>query len=401
MQLRVDCSSAILSYQQLQKRFTCGKNKCFYVCLPPPLVLEGHCLWAHQNIFQGIIKRGLTEWNQRLYLHRITATVITWVNSWQLRIQKNCEDASAALCNGIMAIRLLDERWHKLCLSSAYRSQFVSSVESFNYDQNDNFDKMTAVGFEPSQLTLGGLVDKRPIVDILNATSSASIIDHQHHQGEGNRRFQFMASTLAKQSSWTHWGLNPGPPACWAGVIPLHHVPHDIKARWALKLNTTIDSTKSSQGLMENCEPCCIEECVDSIRAEWAVSAKNYEGWPAGEQFHVTESNMQPPAAMMDHQYHRSSASSVISLTFHQHLHLSARSIINIIDRYHRFSSALLTIKEYVCLSNLLKGQSEPWTPPRIAIQNWSYAMNHKQLCSWLCYRYTWCRFGKSPSSSG
>ena len=24
---------------------------------------------------------------------------------------------------------------------------------------------------------------------------------------------------------WTHWGLSPGPPACWAGVIPLHHVP--------------------------------------------------------------------------------------------------------------------------------------------------------------------------------
>ena len=25
--------------------------------------------------------------------------------------------------------------------------------------------------------------------------------------------------------TWTRWGLNPGPPACWAGVIPLHHVP--------------------------------------------------------------------------------------------------------------------------------------------------------------------------------
>ena len=34
---------------------------------------------------------------QRLYLHRITATVITWVNSWQLRAQRNCEDADAAL----------------------------------------------------------------------------------------------------------------------------------------------------------------------------------------------------------------------------------------------------------------------------------------------------------------
>ena len=24
---------------------------------------------------------------------------------------------------------------------------------------------------------------------------------------------------------WTNWGLNPGPPACSAGVIPLHHSP--------------------------------------------------------------------------------------------------------------------------------------------------------------------------------
>ena len=26
---------------------------------------------------------------------------------------------------------------------------------------------------------------------------------------------------------WTHKGLNPGPPACSAGVIPLHHVPSE------------------------------------------------------------------------------------------------------------------------------------------------------------------------------
>ena len=25
---------------------------------------------------------------------------------------------------------------------------------------------------------------------------------------------------------WTHWDLNPGPSACEADVIPLHHVPH-------------------------------------------------------------------------------------------------------------------------------------------------------------------------------
>merc|ERR1711884_996148 len=25
---------------------------------------------------------------------------------------------------------------------------------------------------------------------------------------------------------WTHWDLSPGPSACEADVIPLHHVPH-------------------------------------------------------------------------------------------------------------------------------------------------------------------------------
>ena len=28
-----------------------------------------------------------------------------------------------------------------------------------------------------------------------------------------------------KTRTWTHWDLNPGPSACEADVIPLHHVP--------------------------------------------------------------------------------------------------------------------------------------------------------------------------------
>ena len=28
-----------------------------------------------------------------------------------------------------------------------------------------------------------------------------------------------------RHETWTHWGLNPGPSACEADVIPLHHVP--------------------------------------------------------------------------------------------------------------------------------------------------------------------------------
>ena len=32
---------------------------------------------------------------------------------------------------------------------------------------------------------------------------------------------------------WTHWDLNPGPSACEADVIPLHHEPYDDLAQTA------------------------------------------------------------------------------------------------------------------------------------------------------------------------
>ena len=70
------------------------------------------CLWI-----KCIVDRQ-QSCNQRLYLQRITATVITWMNNWQIRTQWNCEDVGAALWNGIMAIQLLDERYHRLWLSS-------------------------------------------------------------------------------------------------------------------------------------------------------------------------------------------------------------------------------------------------------------------------------------------
>ena len=34
-----------------------------------------------------------------------------------------------------------------------------------------------------------------------------------------------MWSSSQPQELWTHWDLNPGPSACEADVIPLHHVP--------------------------------------------------------------------------------------------------------------------------------------------------------------------------------
>ena len=32
-----------------------------------------------------------------------------------------------------------------------------------------------------------------------------------------------------EKESWTHWDLNPGPSACGADVIPLHHVPGRLR----------------------------------------------------------------------------------------------------------------------------------------------------------------------------
>ena len=33
----------------------------------------------------------------------------------------------------------------------------------------------------------------------------------------------------ANPNKWTHWDLNPGPSACEADVIPLHHKPVAVK----------------------------------------------------------------------------------------------------------------------------------------------------------------------------
>ena len=41
---------------------------------------------------------------------------------------------------------------------------------------------------------------------------------------------------------WTHWDLNPGPSACEADVIPLHHVPLSIIAPLRLLTLTFIET---------------------------------------------------------------------------------------------------------------------------------------------------------------
>lgn len=64
-----------------------------------------------------------------------------------------------------------------------------------------------------------GLLELRPLLGI-------SIM------GGARRASQSFAPSIVKpccclgaRVKWTHWGLNPGPSACEADVIPLHHVP--------------------------------------------------------------------------------------------------------------------------------------------------------------------------------
>ena len=45
---------------------------------------------------------------------------------------------------------------------------------------------------------------------------------------------------------WTHWGLNPGPSACEADVIPLHHVPG---AMVMVLVAILVSGAKSNSGL--------------------------------------------------------------------------------------------------------------------------------------------------------
>ena len=56
-----------------------------------------------------------------------------------------------------------------------------------------------------------------------------------HADGVGRAQARARAEAFARgqdilvevNEMWTHWGLSPGPSACGADVIPLHHVPSD------------------------------------------------------------------------------------------------------------------------------------------------------------------------------
>ena len=60
------------------------------------------------------------------------------------------------------------------------------------------------------------------------------------------RHRSLLQSTTAK---WTHWDLNPGPSACEADVIPLHHVPSaPARGYWLILANTKLSCLCTALG---------------------------------------------------------------------------------------------------------------------------------------------------------
>ena len=77
---------------------------------------------------------------------------------------------------------------------------------------------MTAVGFEPTRIAPpeleSGALDRSAK---LSRVEFSTATDY------------FITDTnILYKKGWTHWDLNPGPSACEADVIPLHHEPDTV-----------------------------------------------------------------------------------------------------------------------------------------------------------------------------
>ena len=77
--------------------------------------------------------------------------------------------------------------------------------------------RMTAVGFEPTriappELESGALDRSAKLSNVSIALPLRPFMSPRMQMG-------------ILQNFWTHWDLNPGPSACEADVIPLHHEP--------------------------------------------------------------------------------------------------------------------------------------------------------------------------------
>ena len=74
---------------------------------------------------------------------------------------------------------------------------------------------MTAVGFEPTPFRTSALSWRlRPL---------GHAVSELVYKRSLNKRQNGLKTT--RMTDWTHWDLNPGPSACEADVIPLHHEP--------------------------------------------------------------------------------------------------------------------------------------------------------------------------------
>ena len=71
---------------------------------------------------------------------------------------------------------------------------------------------MTAVGFEPTPFRTSALSWR------LRPLGHAATLYNKFLTDSKNVE-------LVNRTAWTHWDLNPGPSACEADVIPLHHEP--------------------------------------------------------------------------------------------------------------------------------------------------------------------------------
>ena len=66
----------------------------------------------------------------------------------------------------------------------------------------------------------------------------------QIRPGSANDRSMLhTCSADVPKAMWTHWGLNPGPSACEADVIPLHHVPLN-----AVQTDVTFPTSQKASG---------------------------------------------------------------------------------------------------------------------------------------------------------
>jgi hypothetical protein len=75
---------------------------------------------------------------------------------------------------------------------------------------------MSAVGFEPTRIA-------PPELESGALDRSAKLTERSRY---GNSSDSMEYQDAVSPKNWTHWDLNPGPSACEADVIPLHHEPH-------------------------------------------------------------------------------------------------------------------------------------------------------------------------------